>query len=103
MLRTESRFAYLVIKRSTGGIMQLKDLIRDKTNSQNSLSLSRTIALATFVVLSVGFVISSYRKITGDFFVYYPAGVMIVFVPQLFLRLVNKLEGVIKAWKGGSE
>lgn len=81
--------------------MRLKDLVRDKTDDQNSLSLSRIIALITFIVLSVGFIMSAYKRIQGEFFVYYPIGVMVVFVPQLVVRFMNKLEGIVKAWKSG--
>jgi len=81
--------------------MSLKELVKDK--GEDTLSLSRTIALVTFIILSIGFIVSSYKKISGDFFVYYPIGVMIVFIPSLVVRFMGKLESVIKAWKGGSE
>ena len=83
--------------------MSLKDFFYDKTDDHNSLSLTRTVAVVTFIVLSVGFMLTAWKRASWEVFCAYPAGVMIVFVPQLFLRLVNKMEGVIKAWKGGSE
>ncbi|MFA5753038.1 MAG: hypothetical protein WC910_08220 [Bacteroidales bacterium] len=83
--------------------MSLKDLLYDKTDDHNSLSLTRTVAVVTFIVLSGGFILTAWKRASWEVFCAYPAGVMIVFVPQLFLRLVNKLEGVIKVWKGGSE
>ena len=81
--------------------MSLKDLIKDK--GENTLSLSRSVALMTFFILSGGFILTSWKRASHEVFVYYPIGVMIVFVPQLVVRFMNKLEGVIKAWKGGSE
>jgi hypothetical protein len=81
--------------------MSLKDLIKDK--GENTLSLSRSVALMTFFILSGGFILTSWKRATHEVFVYYPIGVMIVFVPQLVVRFMNKLEGIVKAWKGGIE
>jgi hypothetical protein len=81
--------------------MSLKELVQDK--GEKSLSLSRTIALITFIVLSVGFIVACYKRITYEFFISYPIGVMIVFVPALVVRFMDKLQSVIKAWKGVSE
>lgn len=78
--------------------MSLKELLQDK--GEKSLSLSRTIALVTFSILSGGFALACFKKPSYEMFMAYPAGVMIVFVPQLVIRLVNKLETIIKAWKG---
>jgi hypothetical protein len=81
--------------------MSLKDLIKDK--GENTLSLSRSVALMTFFILSCGFVLTSWKRASHEVFIAYPIGVMIVFVPQLVVRFMNKLEGIVKAWKGGVE
>ncbi|MGB3988616.1 MAG: hypothetical protein WBK67_02920 [Minisyncoccales bacterium] len=81
--------------------MTLKDLIKDK--GENTLSLSRSVALMTFFILSGGFILTSWKRASHEVFIAYPIGVMIVFVPQLVVRFMNKLEGIVKAWKGGSE
>ena len=81
--------------------MFLKELIQDK--GQNTFSLSRTVALMTFFILSGGFILTSWKRASHEVFIAYPIGVMIVFVPQLVVRFMNKLEGIVKAWKGGSE
>lgn len=76
----------------------LNELIKDKDSE--TLSLSRTVALITFIVLSIGFIVACYKRITYEFFISYPIGVMIVFIPALVVRFMDKLQGVIKAWKG---
>ena len=81
--------------------MSLKELVQDK--GEKSLSLSRTIALATFFVLSGGFILACWKKPLENAFWTYPLGVMIVFVPHLVVRFINQLEKIIKAWKGGAE
>jgi hypothetical protein len=81
--------------------MTLKDLITDK--GENTLSLSRSVALMTFFILSGGFILTAWKRASYEVFVAYPIGVMIVFVPQLVVRFMNKLEGIVKAWKGGPE
>ncbi|MEN6317252.1 MAG: hypothetical protein ABFD82_00640 [Syntrophaceae bacterium] len=78
--------------------MSLKELIRDK--GEQSLSLSRVVAMATFSILSGGFILTSWKKASYEVFIAYPIGVMIVFVPALVVRFMNKLESIIKAWKG---
>lgn len=83
--------------------MSLKDLLYDKGDADNKLSLSRSVAVATFLILSGGFILTAWKRASYEVFMAYPAGVMIVFVPQLVIRFVNKLEGIIKAWKGGVE
>ena len=83
--------------------MGLKDLFYDKDEKENKLSLTRSISVATFLILSGGFILTSWKRASYEVFMAYPAGVMIVFVPQIFLRMVNKLESIIKAWKGGAE
>jgi hypothetical protein len=81
--------------------MTLKDLITDK--GENTLSLSRSVALMTFFILSGGFILTAWKRASYEVFVAYPIGVMVVFVPQLVVRFMSKLEGIVKAWKGGSE
>jgi hypothetical protein len=83
------------------GRMKLKDLITDK--GENTLSLSRSVAVATFLILSGGFILTAWKRASYEVFVSYPIGVMVVFVPQLVIRFVNKLEGIIKAWKSNGE
>ncbi len=78
----------------------LKDLLFDK-DGNDKLSLSRCTASLTFLILSAGFLLTSWKRAAWEVFMAYPAGVMIVFVPQLFLRMVNKLETIIKARYGG--
>lgn len=79
--------------------MKLKDLITDK--GENTLSLSRSVALMTFFTLSGGFILTAWKRASYEVFVAYPIGVMVVFVPQLVVRFMNKLEGIVKAWKSG--
>ena len=79
--------------------MSLKELVQDK--GEKTLSLSRTVALATFVILSIGFIVACNKRPTEGIFWSFPLGVMIVFVPHIVVRFVNQLEKVIKAWKGG--
>ena len=83
--------------------MGLKDLFYDKDEKESKLSLTRSISVATFLILSGGVILTSWKRASYEVFMAYPAGVMIVFVPQIFLRMVNKLESIIKAWKGGAE
>ena len=83
--------------------MGLKDLFYDKGEPDNKFSLSRSVAVATFLILSGGFILTAWKRASYEVFMAYPAGVMIVFVPQLVIRFVNKLEGIVKAWKGGVE
>ena len=79
--------------------MKLKDLVTDK--GENTLSLSRSVALMTFFILSGGFILTAWKRASHEVFISYPIGVMIVFVPQLVVRFMNKLEGIVKAWKSG--
>jgi len=81
--------------------MKLKDLVTDK--GENTLSLSRSIALMTFFILSGGFILTAWKRASYEVFVAYPIGVMVVFVPQLVVRFMNKLEGIVKAWKGSGD
>lgn len=81
--------------------MSLKDLVRDK--GENTLSLSRTIALVTFLALTAGFILACWKRPTEWIFCTYPLGAMIVYVPQLVVKFINQLENIIKAWKGGIE
>lgn len=86
--------------------MALRELVRDKDDSdggKKELSLSRSIALATFAVLSAGFIFACYKRVTWEMFLAYPAGVTLAFVPQLFLRLVDGIKSTIVAWKGNQE
>lgn len=81
--------------------MVLKDLYKDKVVDNESLSLSRSVAIATFIVLSLGFMINAYKKIIPyEVYIAYPLGVTISFVPQLFLRMMKELKDVIATWKG---
>lgn len=80
--------------------MPLKELVHDK--GEKSLSLSRTIALVTFLILSGGFILTSWKRASYEVFVAYPIGVMIVFIPALVVRMINQLEGIVRAWKGNS-
>lgn len=81
--------------------MPLKELVHDK--GDKTLSLSRTIALLTFFILSAGFILTSWKKASYEVFVAYPIGVMIVFIPALVVRFMNQLEGIIKAWRGSND
>ena len=83
--------------------MGLKDLFYDKGDADNKLSLSRSVAVATFLILSGGFILTAWKRASYEVFMAYPAGVMIVFVPQLVIRFVNKLGSIIKAWKSNGE
>lgn len=76
--------------------MALKDLISDKTiNNPNTLSLSRSVALMTFVVLSFGFGVSAWKNPIGwEIYIAYPMGVTIAFAPQLFLRFLDGIRGM---------
>ena len=81
--------------------MKLLKLIEEKTGNGTWVSLTRFVASATFVVLSIGFIVLSYKgRTTWQTFLSYPAGVAIAFAPQLFLRLMDKMKDLIKAYKG---
>jgi hypothetical protein len=82
-----------------GGIVSLKELVQDK--GENSLSLTRCVAVATFLILSGGFILTSWKRASYEVFVAYPIGVMVIFVPALVVRFMGQLENVIKAWKSG--
>lgn len=83
--------------------MGLKDLYKDKAEGNNSMSLSRSMAIATFIILSIGFLINAYRKIIPyEVYIAYPLGVTISFVPQLFIRITKEIKEVIIAVKGNS-
>lgn len=72
-----------------------------KSVSGEKNSLTKTIAFIAFLVLSGGFVFSCYKRVTWEFFLAYPAGVMIVYIPQMVIRFFGQLECLIRAWKGG--
>ena len=76
--------------------MKILDLITDKTlGSPDSLSLSRSVALLTFIVLSLGFGINAIRyPISWEVYIAYPIGVIAAFAPQLFLRLIDSIKDV---------
>lgn len=84
--------------------MALADLFLDKTGNSETLSLTRTTAIATTVILATGFLLLSWKgKASWEVFVAFPMGVSLTLAPQLFLRLIDNLKEAIKAWKGGSE
>lgn len=80
--------------------MSLK-ILQDK--GKETLSLSRMTALATFAVLSAGFMLNAYKKtVAYEVYIAYPLGVTISFMPQLFLRLMDGLKEVIATWRDNS-
>lgn len=84
--------------------MALADLFLDKTYNSTSLSLTRTTAITTSLILSAGFMLLAWKgKATWEIFIAYPFGVALTLAPQLFLRLMDSLKETIKAWKGGVE
>lgn len=87
--------------------MGLKDLIKDKVEKDESMSLSRMVAVGTFLVLSSGFIVNAMKKaVSWEVYIAFPLGVSVAFAPQLFLRLLNGIKDVIAVWKGnigGSE
>ena len=84
--------------------MALADLFLDKTDNSTSLSLTRTTAIATSLILSAGFMLLAWKgRATWEIFLAYPAGIALTLAPQLFLRLIDGLKETIKAWKGGVE
>ena len=76
--------------------MNFRDLVFDKVfgKTQEALSLSRTVAFLTFVVLSAGFMGSSMTTgLSWHMFIAYPVGVTTAFAPQLFIKFLDVLKG----------
>lgn len=69
----------------------------------NDRSLSKTVILATFLILSAGFCLGCWKNMSWELLVAYPGGVMLIFIPRTFIRSIQELKGLIQAWKGGSE
>jgi len=81
----------------------LRDLIKDKVEKDESVSLSRLVAIGTFLVLSSGFIVNAMKKtVSWEVYIAYPLGVSVAFAPQLFLRLLNGIKDVIGVWKGNN-
>lgn len=63
-------------------------------------SLSRTIILVTFVVLSIGFGLGCWKRMSWELLLAYPTGVMITFIPRVVIKFVMELKPLIQAWRG---
>lgn len=80
--------------------MKITKLIEEKTGNGAGVSLTRFVASATWLILSIGFILLSYKgRASWETFLAYPAGSAIAFAPQLFLRLMDKMKELITAYR----